>query len=201
MDAVREQRVVQAIFARTGRDLRSNTTGVSDCAGQWTIRQVFGRLGDLHRHFSMFLLCVHHSITKQRGITNVLGAFGHLQKAVVTDPLSMGRALPPVGGVSFRLGLMVSSGIVFILNATLFMTWKSTEVFCHSTPKYLLTQSPVAISVVTAIVIFMLYLLESDIHPHNSRQSAAGPLPPVLYRGYSLNFFASGYSARRPTAP
>ena len=36
VDAVREQRVVQAILARTGRDLRSNTTGVSDCAGQWT---------------------------------------------------------------------------------------------------------------------------------------------------------------------
>ncbi len=161
VDAAREELVVGETLRRRGRCLASkNVCAGKKQLGQWTITQVLSAWAIATSVVAiLFFGCSMVSPTAT-GLLAVLDGFAHLQTGITPNPtvLSGGAAPPSVGAAVLRFGLMTSVGIFFILSIILLMTWKSTEFFSRARHDNFLMKSPIGLSLLTVIVIFMFYL-------------------------------------------
>jgi hypothetical protein len=110
--------------------------------------------------FSLLLAASYLASPDGFGLQALLRLFAHLQTAIIpTSPDDTHpRAAFSLSLQRFRLGLMISSGLVFILGITFFVTWSSTGIFSKTSPKNFLVQSPILTTITFVGSILMLYL-------------------------------------------
>jgi len=186
IDAVREQKVTRPLLDRQSSSwLPEGLGSVTTHMNQWTPRQTLYGWTVCISAFLLLFWASSTVATVRSDFIDLLDMIRHLQKEMIPSVFATARnsSSNDLAVSDVRIGLMQSSGLIFVLTVIFLVTWKTTAFFFRAPYSSLLMSSPIGITILAAVCILLLYLsVIKDPSLHSKSVHMRGISIDVMYR-------------------